>query len=171
MLSGKHARSRSLSPSHEHYLRAVWEVRSQRGYARLVDVARELGVAPATLHAGLKPLEARGLIAHDDHRFLALTPAGERLAREVHHRFRVLRGFLANVLGVAAAAAEREACLLEHDVSAATTGRLVDLIKLLAEDREMRDLFHARYDHYRRGCAPSDACATCGLACLPGGAA
>src|SRR5689334_3589702 len=121
MLSGKHVLDRDLTPSQEHYLRSIWELRAQRGYARLADLARALDVTPATLSVGLRPLEARGLVAHDEHRFLLLTPAGERVAREVHHRFTVLRAFLSDVLRVPSATAEREACLIEHDLSAATT--------------------------------------------------
>jgi DtxR family Mn-dependent transcriptional regulator len=166
MLSGKQALARELSASHEHYLRALWEVRSQRGYARLSDVARELGIAPATLSVGLKPLEAKGLVSHDDHRFLILTPDGERIAREVHHRFAVMRAFLRDVLGVAEEQALIEACLIEHDVSAATTERLLDLVKLLREDRELREFFQHRFAEYHRNCRPGSACSTCDLACL-----
>ena len=172
MLSGKQPHVRDLSPSNEHYLRAVWSVRNQRGYARLTDVARELGVAPATLSVALRGLEARGLILHDDQRFLLLTPSGERAAREVHHRYSVLRAFLGEVLKVDAAQAEREACLIEHDISATTTERLVDLLRLLREDPEMRALFQQRFDHYHRSCAPGAECTTCALGCLtPGPAA
>ena len=166
MLSGKQALARELSASHEHYLRALWEVRSQRGYARLSDVARELGVAPATLSVGLKPLEAKGLVSHDDHRFLILTQEGERIAREVHHRFAVMRAFLRDVLGIAEEQALIEACLIEHDVSAATTERLLDLVKLLREDRELREFFQHRFAEYHRNCRPGSACSTCDLACL-----
>jgi Mn-dependent DtxR family transcriptional regulator len=166
MLSGKHSFDRDLTPSQEHYLRAIWELRSQRGYARLADLARALDVTPATLSVGLRPLEARSLIAHDEHRFLLLTPAGERVAREVHHRFVVLRSFLSDVLRVPSATAEREACLIEHDVSAATTERIVDFLKLLLEDREVGELFRARFDAFHRSCGTSGACADCGLACL-----
>jgi len=161
MLSGKQALARELSASHEHYLRALWEVRSQRGYARLSDVARELGVAPATLSVGLK-----GLVSHDDHRFLILTQEGERIAREVHHRFAVMRAFLRDVLGIAEEQALIEACLIEHDVSAATTERLLDLVKLLREDRELREFFQHRFAEYHRNCRPGSACSTCDLACL-----
>src|SRR5689334_8388685 len=167
MLSGKQTRSRSLSASHEHYLRAIWEVRSHLGYARLTDVARELRVALPTLSVGLRALEAKRLVRHDEHRFLVLTPAGERIAREVHHRFAVTRAFLRDVLGVPAAAAEHEACLLEHDVSGATTERLLDLLKLLREDGELREFFQHRFAEYHRTCRPTLAeCATCDLACL-----
>jgi DtxR family transcriptional regulator, Mn-dependent transcriptional regulator len=171
MLTGKQIGTRELSASHEHYLRAIFEVRTQRGYARLADVARELEIAPPTLSVGLKPLEARGLIAHDDHRFLVLTPAGERVAREVHHRFAVTRSFLRDVLGIPEAQALNEACLLEHDLSAATTERLLDLLKLLREDGELRAFFEQRFAEYHRKCRPTLAeCLTCDLACLNAGA-
>ena len=166
MLSGKHDHDRDLTPSQEHYLRAIWELRSARGYARLADLARALDVTPATLSVGLRPLEARRLLAHDDRRFLLLTPAGERVAREVHHRYVVLRSFLSDVLRVPKATAEREACLIEHDISAATTERVLDFLKLLQEDREVGSLFRARFEAFHRSCGPGHACADCGLACL-----
>lgn len=165
MLTGKPP-ERLLSPSGEHYLRAIWDVRVERGYARLVDVARVLGVAPPTLSQGLKPLVARGLVRHDDARFLLLSPEGERIAREVHHRHAVLLRFLADVLGVEPGVAEREACLIEHDISAGTTGRLVDLLKLLDEDAAFGSQFRTRLAAFHRSCEPSGACNACGLACL-----
>lgn len=166
MLSGKHSHQRDLSPSQEHYLRAIWELHAERGYARLADLARALDVTPATLSVGLRPLEARSLVAHDDQRFLLLTPAGERVAREVHHRFTVLRSFLHDVLRVPDATAEREACLIEHDISATTTERIVDFLKLLQEDREVGALFQSRFDAFHRSCGGARACTDCGLACL-----
>lgn len=166
MLSGKQTQARDLTASHEHYLRAIWEVRSQRGYARLTDVARELGVAPPTLSVGIKALESRELVTHDDRRFLLLTQAGERVARQVHHRFAVARMFLQDVLGVPEGEAIREACLLEHDVSGKTTERLLDLITLLREDRELREFFQHRFSEHHRKCRSATECSTCDLECL-----
>jgi DtxR family Mn-dependent transcriptional regulator len=166
MLSGKKSPRRALTPSHEHYLRAIWEVRSRHGYARLTDVAHELGVSHPTLSVGLRNLEERGLVSHDAHRFLVLTPSGEHVAREVHHRFRVLRALLGEVLGVPAELAEREACLMEHDISAETTERVLDLIKLLRTDQTLREMLQQRYASYHRDCRPSESCSTCDLACM-----
>lgn len=166
MLSGK--QSRDLSASHEHYLRALWEVHSHQGYARLTDVARELGVAPSTLSVGLRPLESRGLVTHDAHRFLVLTPRGERIAREVHHRHAVMRTFLHQVLGIDEANAEDQACLLEHDVSGETAEKFLDVVKLLNEDPELRELLMHRLSEYRRNCVRTAECSTCDLTCLPG---
>lgn len=166
MLSGKRRSTTKLSPSHEHYLRALWEVRSRQGYARLTDVARELGISHATLSVGLRPLEESRLVTHDEHRFLALTSRGERVAREVHHRHSVLHRFLRDVLGVDQRAAGRDACLLEHDIGTQTVDRLVDLLRLLHEDPALRISLHERLARYHRTCAPGEECATCGLACL-----
>ena len=165
MLSGKQSQMREFSASHEHYLRGIWAVHERRGYARLADVARELNVAPSTLSVGLRPLEARGLVAHDDQRFLVLTAEGERIAREVHHRFAVLKTFLQDVLGIPKDRALTEACLLEHDVSGGTADRLLDLIKLLREDSELREFFQRRFADYHRQCRPADECSTCDLSC------
>jgi Mn-dependent DtxR family transcriptional regulator len=166
MLSGKRAKSRQLTASHEHYLRSIWKVRAQRGYARLADVARELGVSPPTVSVGIRPLEARKLVTHDDHRFLLLTPAGERVAREVHHRFAVVHVFLRDVLGIAEGAALDQACVLEHGVSGATAERLLDLMKLLRADRPLREMFQRRFAAYHRDCVPAESCSTCDLACM-----
>src|SRR5260221_13506009 len=85
MLSGKHTHDRELSPSQEHYLRAIWELRSQRGYARLADLARALDVTSATLSVGLRPLEARRLVAHDEPRVLPPTPRREHIGPAADH--------------------------------------------------------------------------------------
>jgi DtxR family Mn-dependent transcriptional regulator len=168
MLSGKQNRSGGLTPSHEHYLRAIWEVRSRHGYARLTDVARELGVSHPTLSVGLQPLERQRLIAHDENRFLVLTERGERVAREVHHRYRVLQVFLVDFLGIERAKAEREACLLEHHVSEETTDRLLDVLKLMQVDPALRRTLLGRLAAFHRECQTKDSCATCDLACMAG---
>jgi DtxR family Mn-dependent transcriptional regulator len=165
MLVGKRQPAQ-LTPSHEHYLRAIWEVRSRLGYARLVDVAHELGISHATLSVGLVPLERRRLVEHDEHRFLVLTETGERHAREVHHRHAVARAFLRDVLGVDAARAEREACRLEHDLSHETTERLLDLLRLLGDDVALNRALREKLAAYRRSCASGTTCPNCELSCL-----
>jgi len=168
MLSGKHPHAGGLTPSLEHYLRAIWEVRTQRGYARLADVARELQVTPPTLSVGIRSLVARGLVAHDDHRFLLLTPEGERAAREVHHRFVVVRTFLRDVLGVPEPEALTDACLIEHGISSTTTERVLDLLKLLHSDHALREMLQEKLASYRRDCQSDTSCHTCDLRCMAG---
>ncbi len=165
MLAGKHTHARELTPSSEHYLRAILDVRNEQGYARLTDVAKQLDVKPATLSVGVKSLEARGFVAHDVHRFLVLTPAGEAVARQVHHRYEVLRTFLVDVLGVDVPVAEQEACFIEHDVSGATDDRMLQLV---LEKRE-----NPAFQRIVAGLATAPPprsrhlpCPTCGTECI-----
>ncbi len=147
MLTGKQTKGGTLTPSHEHYLRAIAEVRSRLGYARLVDVARELAVTPATLSVGLKPLLTSGLVTHDENKFLLLSSEGEEIARSVNRRFSVLRIFLHDLLGLQTEQAYREACLLEHAMSLTTAERLADLMQMLATDRKLHGRLH---EHFAR---------------------
>ena len=133
--------------------------------AAFVDVlAESAGPAGRWIHFGLTSSDVL-----DTALALQLRSAGELLvpaAREVTHRFQVLSTFLREVLGVDAVTAESEACLIEHDISPGTTSRFVDFLKLLHEDPELAQLLRKRYSEFRRSCAPSDACSTCGLGCL-----
>jgi len=54
-------------------------------------------------------------------------------------------------------------------VSATTTERLLDLIKLMRDDGELRDLFRQRFAEYHRSCRPAAECSTCDLHCLESG--
>ena len=47
-----------------------------------------------------------------------------------------------------------------------TTERIVDFLRLLQEDREVGELFRARFDAFHRSCGRTRACTDCGLACL-----
>jgi DtxR family Mn-dependent transcriptional regulator len=165
MLAGKHTHSRELTPSSEHYLRAILEARAQQGYARLTDVAKLLDVTPATLSVGLKSLEARGFVTHDPHRFLVLTPAGESVAREVHHRFEVLRTFLVDILGVTVPVAEQEACFIEHDVSGPTVDRMLQLV-LEKRDNPALQAIVAGLSTAPPPRTPNEPCPTCGTDCI-----
>ena len=165
MLAGKHMHSRELTPSHEHYLRAVLEMRAQQGYARLTDVAKLLGVTPATLSVGLKALEGRGFVTHDPHRFLVLTPAGEAVARQVHHRYEVLRTFLVDILAVPRPVAEQEACFIEHDVSAATVDRMLKLVLEKRGNPALQSIV-AGLDASPPTRRRDEPCPTCGTECI-----
>jgi hypothetical protein len=55
---------------------------------------------------------------------------------------------------------------MEHDIGPETTGRLVDFLKFVEEDRGARRLLLERFAGYHRSCAPGGQCATCGLSCL-----
>lgn len=62
-----------------------------------------------------------------------LTKLGKEHAERVRKRHRVLKAFLIEVLGVPPKVAEKDACLMEHVVSAVTMERLVEFLESRVE--------------------------------------
>jgi DtxR family transcriptional regulator, Mn-dependent transcriptional regulator len=79
-------------------------------------LARQLHVAPPTVSIMLRRLEEAGLVDRTDH-LASLTPHGDRHARHVVRRHRLLETFLVRVVGLRPDEVHTEADALEHAVS------------------------------------------------------
>jgi DtxR family Mn-dependent transcriptional regulator len=106
-----------LSRSAEDYLKAVLDCGSASGAAPTTDVARLLGLSPASVTGMLKRLDRAGLVRHAPYRGAALTAAGRRAALRVVRRHRVLEAYLAAKLGYGWDSVHAEAERLEHAAS------------------------------------------------------
>ena len=165
MLADRIRKLPTLSPSMQHYLRTIYELRGAHGHVRVTDIAGRLGVGKAAVSLALRGLVERELVRHQHYQVVELTEAGSVEARRVMARFTILRQFLEKVLGVSPPLADRDACLMEHYVSSATVDRLVDMIRFFEQQdaggRQMVDRFRA----YHRACASDSACPPCELHC------
>ncbi len=162
MLAGKAKNLAEVSSSMEHYLAAVFELRAEKGYARVSDIAEKLAVAKATVSNALKSLAERGLVRHALYGFVELSDAGELRARQVKNRYQVLRHFLTEVLGIEPDKAHLEACLAEHVIGVTTIDRLIDFIKFIERDAPEAKGLLARFRGYHRECEGKDPCDLCG---------
>jgi len=117
-----------ITHSAAHHLLAVLELREARGYARVTDVAKQLGITTGSASTNLKGLKAKGLLIEDDNRFLTLSTEGEALARAVVARKKVFERFLLDVLKVSPEQAEVDACKTEHLISAETAKKMEKFI-------------------------------------------
>lgn len=113
-----------ITHSAAHHLLAVLELKEQRGYARVTDVAKYLNITTGSASTNLKSLKSKKLLLEDDNRFLALTSEGESLARAVIAKKKVFERFLVEVLKVSPETAEVDACKTEHLISAETARKL-----------------------------------------------
>lgn len=129
------SREEKLSPSLEDYLEAVFDLGAP---ARVSSIARRLDVAKASVTQAVQRLTEKGLVERARYGRVDLTERGLRLAQKVRRKHNILVTFLEEVLGVSAAAARREACVLEHGLSDDTTKRLADHIMNVAEDGKTR---------------------------------
>jgi DtxR family Mn-dependent transcriptional regulator len=114
----------------EDYLKTASILASENnGEIRLTDIASRLGVSKPSVFTALKVLEGRGLVEHRRYRAVRLTKAGYKEAAEIRGRYTLLLAFFRRVIGVSAANAEKDACLLEHRLSPETIGRIKALVQ------------------------------------------
>ncbi len=120
----------------------------QRGAARVRDVAGRLDVAMPSVTGALKTLAARGLVNYSPYELVTLTDDGRELAEQVAARHRALAEFFTDVLGIDPAAAERNACRIEHAVDDELLGRLKSFAAFVADGKDTRGTL-AAYKRYR----------------------
>ncbi len=106
-----------LTPSVEDYLKAIYHLSSQGGFAATSDIAALLDVAPPSVSGMVKRLSETGLIEHVPYRGVQLSPQGRRAALRMIRRHRILELYLTQQLGYDWDTVHEEAERLEHAVS------------------------------------------------------
>jgi DtxR family manganese transport transcriptional regulator len=103
----------------QDYVELIADLIATKGEARVVDLARRLGVTHVTVNRTLQRLKQSGLVTTEPYRAIFLTAGGRRLARESRERHGLVVRFL-TALGVPPAVAESDAEGIEHHVSRET---------------------------------------------------
>ncbi len=106
-----------LTRSVEDYLKAIYHLSSQGGFAATSEIAALLEVAPPSVSGMVKRLSETGLIEHVPYRGVQLTPQGRRAALRMIRRHRILEVYLTQQLGYDWDGVHDEAERLEHAVS------------------------------------------------------
>lgn len=109
--------SMPVTSSLQDYLEVILNLTQEKKTARVTDIADRLEIAKPSVIQALTLLKEKGLIVQDRYGPVELTAEGRRYARRIRHRHKVIYGFLTQVLGVSPEAAEKDACLMEHDLS------------------------------------------------------
>ena len=120
----------SMTQSLEDYLEAVYVLVEENGSAQVRDVARLLSVKMPSVVKAIHELKKMELVVQKPYGPIELTATGEGIARLVLNRHELLRGFLLK-LGVSRRTADRDACRMEHILSAET----LDKIRIYTEGK------------------------------------
>lgn len=144
--------------SMEDYLEAVVMLRARGRGVRVKDISQELGVTAPSVSAALRKLSEEGMVEHERYGQVRLTPAGEKMARNVLHRHEVLRRFLVGILGVAPDIAREDACRMEHSVSPVTLERLLKLVEFADDCPQERPAWVENYRRYAESGALPEEC-------------
>jgi len=125
----KAGRSRLLesSESTEDHLERIAELVEQKGYARVTDVAENLGLTAATVSNMVRRLAARGFLNYEKYRGFSLTPEGRAVAARIEARHKTLAELL-GLLGLEPETIEEEVEDIEHHLRPQTLEVLEKLV-------------------------------------------
>jgi DtxR family manganese transport transcriptional regulator len=115
----RRSRRDRASETAQDYVETIADLTASVGEARVVDLARRLGVTHVTVNRTLARLQQAGYVNTKPYRAIFLTNAGHRLAGECKRRHETVVAFLRS-LGVPEKAAEMDAEGIEHHVSPET---------------------------------------------------
>jgi DtxR family Mn-dependent transcriptional regulator len=154
---------KEVSHSMAHYLQTVAAISSEKGHARVGEIAEQLGVSKSGVTSMLHQLERHGLVRHERYGGVQLTDAGAGFAARTESSRRVLTMFLSDILGVPADIAAEDACMIEHLVSAEVSVELLRLTTFLRSGHPAARQFIAAYRVSPQSCADMspDACNVC----------
>ena len=116
-----------MTKSLEDYLEELHVLIQARGSARVRDVALALHVKMPSVVKAISELKKLGLASQEPYGNIELTAEGARVAAQVLGRHTRIKAFLVK-LGVSEANAEKDACLMEHILSAETMERMQEFL-------------------------------------------
>ena len=120
----------------DDYLEQILHLIEQKGYARAVDVSKNLGISQASVTNMLQRLDAEGLVKHEKYRGTVLTDEGQRIAKAIVERHETLTRFL-RLFGIDEDTIYHDVEGMEHHVSRPTLNVIRTLAETLEADPEL----------------------------------
>lgn len=141
----------------EDYLKAIYGVVERKGYARVKDVSRELGVKPPSVVEMMKKLRREGLVVYERYGGITLTPRGREIAEAVKKRHDTFKRFLEIIL-VPEDIALKDAHLLEHRLDSKTILQFTRFVNFITEAKTTKRprLIERWAEQFRRYCEERD---------------
>ena len=114
-----HTRNEHAREIAEDYVEAIAALITEMGEARVVDLAKRLGVTHVTVNRTIRRLQKSGYVKSEPYRSIFLTGKGRELAAACKARHETVVAFLRSV-GVSERIAQMDAEGIEHHVSPQT---------------------------------------------------
>ena len=106
-----------LSNQAEEYLEAIYRLEQKGGFARTMELARNLKVVAGSVTNTIENLERKGLVIHKPYKGVKLTENGRKIASSVLRRHRLAERLLTDILHLDWSEVHDPACKLEHALS------------------------------------------------------
>lgn len=128
--------SNGQSRAIEDYLEQIHNLIESKGYARVVDIAQNLGISQASVTNMIQKLDAEGYLVYERYRGVTLTAEGRRVGQAIAKRHDVLTRLLAG-FGLDAETVHRDVEGMEHHISKSTLKVLTLILEELEGNTEL----------------------------------
>lgn len=120
---------RCITEALEEYLEAIYTLSAQKKTVRITDIALKLGISKPSVNRAVNSLKNAGFVYHEPYGDIVLTEKGAVYGENVHGRHKQIKRFLVSVLDINPDDADKEACLIEHDLSQNTVDKMVSFME------------------------------------------
>lgn len=136
----QHTSDSDLTHSMAHYLLTIHKLKEDKGYARVTDIAKDMGLTKGSVSTALNNLKKKDLVVEDESKFLSLSERGHEEVHSILTSRTLLYYFLKDILGVDEEIAHKDSCLMEHLLSDDTRNKFFDFMKLAHSDSKKLNL-------------------------------
>ena len=126
----------SGSTAMDDYLEQILHLIEEKGYARAIDISKNLGISQASVTNMLRRLDAEGLVVHEKYRGTTLTEEGQRIAKAIVERHETLTRFL-RLFDIDEDTIYRDVEGMEHHVSRPTLNVISAIADALEKDSKL----------------------------------
>ena len=123
--------SMEITGKAEDYLRGIYEITQEKGFARIRDIANNLDVKPSSAVEMVRKLDRLQLVSYEKYGGVMLTNKGREMAEVIEKRHETFKKFLEIIL-VPKNVAFKDAHVLEHRLHPRTIlqfSKFVDFIE------------------------------------------
>ncbi len=142
----------------EDYLEAIFDLKKEKNFVRVKDIAKRMNVKMPTVSSMLKNLDKKKLVKYRKYEFVELTKNGAEIGKEIRRRHEILLKFLTKILNIDLKVADEEACKMEHTLSSATLDSLMNFIEFIDVCPRAGDTWLKYFQEYQVQGRKSEAC-------------
>ena len=142
--------SMEITGKAEDYLRGIYEITREKGFARIRDIANHLDVKPSSAVEMVRKLDRLQLVRYEKYGGVMLTSKGKEMAEVIEKRHETFKKFLEIIL-VPKNVALKDAHVLEHRLHPRTIlqfSKFVDFIENAQDNPRFLKKWRSAFKRY-----------------------
>jgi DtxR family Mn-dependent transcriptional regulator len=142
--------SMEITGKAEDYLRGIYEITQEKGFARIRDIANHIDVKPSSAVEMVRKLDRLQLVKYEKYGGVMLTSKGRDLAEVIEKRHETFKKFLEIIL-VPKNVALKDAHVLEHRLHPRTIlqfSKFVDFIENAQDNPRFLKKWRSAFKRY-----------------------